>query len=70
MKVLYYEPESSKVFVNTDIKGGVAITLHDVRKVFGAIEIFTIYTELNTILKKVREHGYESLSDLVYSPES
>lgn len=26
LKVLYYEPDSSKVFSNTDIKGGVAIT--------------------------------------------
>ena len=26
LKVLYYEPNSSKVFVNTDIKGGIAIT--------------------------------------------
>lgn len=53
-KVLLYEPKSSKIFSNTDIKGGVAITYHDTMKDFGAIDIFTPYNELNTILKKVK----------------
>lgn len=52
-KVLKYEPDASKVFPNTDIKGGVAITYHDDRKNFGAIGIFTPYEELNSILHKV-----------------
>ena len=30
LKVLYYEQDSSKIFSNTDIKGGVAITYRDV----------------------------------------
>lgn len=29
LKVLYFEQDSSKVFSNTDIKGGVVITHHD-----------------------------------------
>ena len=29
LSVLYYELDASKVFPNTDIKGGVAITYHD-----------------------------------------
>ena len=31
-KVVYYEQDSNKVFSNTDIKGGVAITYHDSAK--------------------------------------
>lgn len=53
-KVLHYETDAAKVFPNTEIKGGVAITYRDAEKDFGAIEIFTKYTELNDILKKVR----------------
>ncbi len=53
LKVLSYESDASKVFPNTDIKGGVAITLRDATSVCGAIETFTIYPELNEILKKV-----------------
>lgn len=66
LKVLYYEQFSSKVFANTDIKGGVAITYHDKNKDFGAIEIFTAYTELNDILKKVlHSTDFEKFSNIV-----
>ena len=53
LKVLYFEQDSSKVFSNTDIKGGVAITYHDKSENIGAIGILTAYKELNDILKKV-----------------
>lgn len=66
LKVLYYEQDSSKVFANTDIKGGVAITYHDKKHNYGAIEIFTAYMELNNILKKVLHYpNFEKLSDIV-----
>lgn len=66
LKVLYYEQFSSKVFANTDIKGGVAITYHDKNKDFGATEIFTAYTELNDILKKVlHSTDFEKFSNIV-----
>lgn len=55
LKVLYFEQDSSKVFSNTDIKGGVAITYHDKSENVGAIGIFTAYKELNDILKKVND---------------
>ena len=54
LKVLYFEQDSSKVFSNTDIKGGVVITHHDNAKDYGAIGTFTAYDELNTILKKIK----------------
>lgn len=52
-KVLYYEPDCTKVFPNTDIKGGVAITYRDQQRDFGAIKVFTQHSEMNQILHKV-----------------
>ena len=54
LKVLLYEPDSSKIFSNTDIKGGVAVTYRDTNKKVGAIGDFTPYQELNSILHKVK----------------
>ncbi len=53
LKVLAYEPDAATVFPNTDIKGGITITLRDATSDFGAIETFTVYPELNGILKKI-----------------
>ena len=53
-KVLLYEMDASKVFPNTDIKGGVAVTYRDTEKNYGAVEIFTKYKELNDILRKIK----------------
>lgn len=70
-KVKYYEPNSSEVFRNTDIKGGVAITYRDASKDFGAIEIFTQFAQLKSILQKVKPlMNNGAISDIVYSPES
>lgn len=62
-KVLFYEQDSSKVFNNTDIKGGVVVTYRDATQVYGAIETFTPYFELNSILKKVlKSVDFKSMS--------
>lgn len=53
LKVMKYEEDATKVFPDTDIKGGIAITYHDKNIDFGTIGIFTQYKELNSILKKV-----------------
>lgn len=66
-KVLYYEQDSSKVFANTDIKGGVAITYRDSDNVFGAIETFTSFPELNSIMRKVNTPLDDNLSNIVYT---
>jgi len=42
-KVLHYEPNAATIFPNTDIKGGVAVTLRDANKEYGPIEIFTSF---------------------------
>ncbi len=64
-KIIYYEADSSKVFPNTDIKGGVVVSYRDETKDFGAIKVFTAFTELNTILSKVYNDDFESFSEIV-----
>lgn len=63
--VLHYEPDGSKIFPHTDIKGGVAITYYDIQKDYGAIEIFSAFEELNTILKKVKPQIIFPVSSIV-----
>jgi hypothetical protein len=66
LKVNYFEQDSSKVFTNTDIKGGVCITYRDSTSDFGAIEIFTPYEELRTITEKVWDKTENALSETIY----
>lgn len=56
-KILSYEEDSTHIFQNTDIKGGVAISLYAHKKDFGAISVFTKFHDLNSILKKVCSHN-------------
>ena len=65
VKVPYYEQSSAKVFPNTDIKGGIAITIFDKHKDYGAIETFTSFEELNSIMKKVNVASELSLAEIV-----
>lgn len=65
LKVAYYEQDSSNVFPNTDIKGGVAITYRDAQKNFGKIGTFTHFEELNSILRKVVNNSFESIEPIV-----
>ena len=68
LKILYFEPDSSKIFPNTDIKGGVVISYHDKTKNFGAIQTFTSFPELNSILIKVNSNNDNgSLMNIVYA---
>lgn len=64
-KVLRYEGDATKVFPNTDIKGGVAVTYHDCNSEYEPIKVFTKYDELNSILSKVRESGAHSIEPMV-----
>lgn len=68
VKVTFYEQKSSKVFANTDIKGGVVVTLRDDKKNEGPIGVFTPFKELNSIVKKVwNDTDQETLMDIVSS---
>ena len=64
-KVMKYEADCAKIFPNTDIKGGVAITYRDESKAFGKIGTFTAFPELNTILKKVKPKANSFLSEII-----
>lgn len=66
-KVLEYSPDASKIFPNTDIKGGVAISIRNNNEKYGAIGVFTAYPELNDIVKKVRSHHNGEYLDSVVS---
>ena len=66
LKVITYMPDSSEVFHGVDIKGGVAITYHDMQNEYGAIRIFTRYEEVNSILHKVLAHSdKDSMKEII-----
>lgn len=67
-KVLEYEADASKVFLTTEIKGGVAITIRDSSKKYGAIKIFTSHEQLNDIIKKIMNiHKGNCLDSIISS---
>lgn len=72
-KVVKFEPDSNKVFpgLTTPIKGGIAITYHDDKKIFGAIGVFNQYKEVNEVAQKViHRKDFQSIMDIVYSRTS
>ena len=69
-KILYYQKDSSRIFSNTDIKGGVAITYYDETKEFEPIGVYTTFEELNSILKKVQKRNENSISEIIYIDSS
>ncbi|MGO4961432.1 Eco57I restriction-modification methylase domain-containing protein [Jeotgalibaca porci] len=67
LNVLYYEKDSTKVFKNTDIKGGVAITYRDTTKdKRNPIGHFIPYEELKNIDGKVWLKAIDSLSEIIF----
>lgn len=70
LKVIWYKSDSSEVFPNVDIKGGIAVTLRNTDVCFGKIGVFTKHNEVSSILKKVDSPDFISLKQLVYAPES
>lgn len=70
-KVLMFEQDSSKIFQNTDIKGGIAVTYRNEKANFGAIETFTPYDELNKMMKTISgRDDFKPFSTIVYSAYS
>lgn len=70
LTVPYFNQNSSEVFPGTDIKGGVAILYRDTKKKFGAINTFTSFKELNSILHRVEQENFENISSLIYGVTS
>lgn len=68
LKVVYYEQDASKIFPNTDIKGGVAVTYRDSEMQLGPILAFVPYEELRRILEKAGAKDISSsLTDIADS---
>lgn len=68
LKIIYYEQDSAKVFPNTDIKGGIAVSYKDDGLILGPIGVFSPYPIVNSILKKVTQsEDFSSLSEIIYS---
>ena len=62
LSVIYYEENSAKIFPNTDIKGGVCITLWDKKLNQGGLGgRFIHFSELKSILHKVKDGGFEKI---------
>ncbi|MEG0271428.1 MAG: Eco57I restriction-modification methylase domain-containing protein, partial [Clostridia bacterium] len=71
LKVIKYEGNSQKIFPSVLIPGGIAITYRDVNSTYTAIDTFTPFTELNSILDKVRIHaGFIGMNGIVISRTS
>jgi len=70
LRIVHYEPVSSKIFPNTDIKGGVVITYRDIYKEFDPIGTFTKNKETPSIIEKVISNDVGSISDLMYERSS
>ena len=66
LKVALYNPKSSDVFPNVDIKGGVAVTYRDTSKDYGYIGTFTAFKELNSIVRKVKSKTENTLDTEIY----
>lgn len=65
LKIEFIEQDSSKVFSNTDIKGGIAVTYRDEEQVYGSIGVFIHYDELNTIASKIAKISIVDFSTIV-----
>lgn len=65
-KVVNYWANSSDVFPNVDVKGGIAVTLSIMNEYFGKIGLFSPFKEVTSIVKKVKADNFSSFSDIVY----
>lgn len=67
LKISYYNPKSSEVFPNTDIKGGVVVLCRDKHLEQEPIEFFTPNPILTKIaLKVIHQIKDKSLKDIMY----
>ena len=58
LKVVYYEPDSSKIFSTTDIAAGIVITFHNNLANYKPIGTFVKIHELRSIVEKVAPLDY------------
>lgn len=70
LKVVKYEAEATKIFPNTEIKGGVVITYRDKNINFGAIENFIPDKNLQSIASHFSRDEEHNLSSIMYGGRS
>ena len=64
--VVKYYADSSQVFPNVSVKGGIAITVHDAMNEYEPIVRFIPFTELDSIEKKVSASKSGSIMSICY----
>nr|WP_317194294.1 Eco57I restriction-modification methylase domain-containing protein [Capnocytophaga bilenii] len=70
-KVVWYKANSTDVFPNVDIEGGIAVMYRDSKQCFEKIGTFTAYPQLNEIVNKVETLSKKgAFAKLIYAPES
>lgn len=67
LSVKFYEKDSNKIFLETAIPGGIAVTYRDGEKTFGEIGTFISFFELKSIKNKVQLKSSNSIRDIIYS---
>ncbi len=70
LKVKYYNQDSAEVFVNTDIKGGVAVMYRDLSQSFGAIGEFIVDEKIRSIAKHFKKDESNNLPSIMYGGRS
>ncbi len=66
-KVVWCRQNSTEVFPNVDIKGGVTVTMYNATANYGKIGHYTHFPELNSILNKVKGDEFESIDSIIYA---
>ena len=67
LKIIFHEHNSSNIFPNTDIMGGIVVTYHDKKQLFGAIQAYVAFDELNSLFHKVSRMTDRRLSEVMYN---
>lgn len=70
LEIQYFNSKSMDVFPGVDIKGGVVILHRNRNKNYGAIDTFIPFDKLRSIFYKVKSFSEDTLSSMVYSPDS
>ena len=65
IKVLYYEDDASKVFPNTDIKGGIAIVYRNINHNYGAIGQFIKSEEIRRLHERISKFKFKPISSII-----
>ena len=65
-KIVDYWSNSSEVFSNVDVKGGIAVTMSIMDEDFGRIGLFSPFKEVISVINKVKAAGEKSFSELIY----